>query len=191
MGGDPGQVHAPGAVLDEEQYVQAAQEDGIDVEEVDGEDRLGLGLQARPPGLPGPPGRGINALYMPKTSSTSCDQAVLVDQASGVALPSNAVPGEIDRFGQRFQRRSCVQRPVRPVLIVVNLVRAQDPPQMSLVPHEGAVQELAPASADPAFHDRVHTRRPDAAQHDPDPGIGEDRVECSGESPSCGHGSRT
>jgi hypothetical protein len=36
MGGDPGQVHAPGAVLDEEQYVQAAQEDGIDVEEVDG-----------------------------------------------------------------------------------------------------------------------------------------------------------
>jgi hypothetical protein len=34
-----------------------------------------------------------------------------------VALPSNAVPGEIDRFGQRFQRRSCVQRPVRPVLV--------------------------------------------------------------------------
>ena len=61
MGGDPGHVHAPCAVLDEDQHVQAAQRRGIDVEEVDGEDRLGLGLQERPPGLPGPPGRGINA----------------------------------------------------------------------------------------------------------------------------------
>jgi hypothetical protein len=32
---------------------------------------------------------------------------------------------------------------VRPVLIVVDLVRAQDPPQMGLVPDECAVQELA------------------------------------------------
>jgi hypothetical protein len=38
-------------------------------------------------------------LYVPKTSSTSCHQAVLVDQASGVGLPSDAVPVEIDRFG--------------------------------------------------------------------------------------------
>ena len=41
MGGDPGQVHAPGAMLAEEQHVQAAQEHGIDVEEVRGEDRRG------------------------------------------------------------------------------------------------------------------------------------------------------
>jgi hypothetical protein len=38
-----------------------AQEHRIDVEEVHGEDRLRLGLQERPPGLPGPPGRGIDA----------------------------------------------------------------------------------------------------------------------------------
>jgi hypothetical protein len=37
-------------------------------------------------------------LYVPKTSSTSCDQAVFVDQATGVRLPSDAVPVEIDRF---------------------------------------------------------------------------------------------
>jgi Helix-turn-helix of DDE superfamily endonuclease len=37
VGGDPGQVHAPGAVLDEEQDVQAPQEHGIDVEEIRGE----------------------------------------------------------------------------------------------------------------------------------------------------------
>jgi hypothetical protein len=48
-------------------------------------------------------------LCVPKTSSRSCDQAVLVDQASGVGLPSDAVPAEIDRFGQGFQRRSGVQ----------------------------------------------------------------------------------
>ncbi len=35
---------------------------------------------------------------------------------------------------------------MRPVLIVVGLVLAQDLPQMGLVPDEGAVQELAPAA---------------------------------------------
>ena len=56
MGRDSGQVHAPGAMLNEEQHVQAAQEHRVDVEEVRGEDRLRLGFQERPPGLPGPSG---------------------------------------------------------------------------------------------------------------------------------------
>ena len=51
---------------------------------------------------------------------------------------------------------------------------------MDLVPDESAVQELASASADPAFGDRVHPGRPDVAEHDPDPGIGQGRVECGG-----------
>ena len=41
----------------------------------------------------------VEILCVPKTSSTSCDQAVFVDQATGVSLPSDAVPVEIDRFG--------------------------------------------------------------------------------------------
>src|ERR1035441_7946960 len=41
---------------------------------------------------------------------------------------------------------------------LVALVLVQDPPQMVLVPDEGAVQELAAASPDPALGDRVHTR---------------------------------
>ncbi len=61
MGGDARQVHAPGVMLDEEQHVQAAQEYGIDVEEVGREDRLGLGGQERLPGLAMLPGSGINA----------------------------------------------------------------------------------------------------------------------------------
>jgi hypothetical protein len=74
----------------------------------------------------------------------------------------------------------CRQRCGR-CLVMVALVVAQDPPQMVLVPDEGAVRELAAASADPAFGDRVHAGRPHVAQHGPDPGVGEDRVEGVGE----------
>jgi hypothetical protein len=49
------------------------------------------------------------------------------------------------------------------VLIVVGLVVAQDSQKMGLVPDESAVQELAAASADPAFGDRVHAGRLDVA----------------------------
>jgi hypothetical protein len=51
MGSDPGQVHPPCAVLNEEKHVQAAQEHGVDVEEVDSEDRRHLTGQERPPGF--------------------------------------------------------------------------------------------------------------------------------------------
>jgi chloride channel protein, CIC family len=50
-GGDPGKVHAPGAVLDGEQHVQAAREHGVDAEEVCREDGDGLAGQERAPGL--------------------------------------------------------------------------------------------------------------------------------------------
>ena len=124
---------------------------------------------------------GDVVLWVPRTSSTSRDQAIFVDQATGASLPSDAVLVEIELFGKRFQWRSAVQRPVRPVLIVVSLVFAQDSPQVALVPDEGAVQQLAPASPDPAFGDRVHARRRDVAEHGPDPGVGEDGVERGGE----------
>ena len=48
-------------------------------------------------------------------------------------MPSDAVLLKVDRFGQRFERRGCVQGAVRPVLIMVSFVLAQDPPQMGLV----------------------------------------------------------
>src|ERR1019366_1195678 len=63
---------------------------------------------------------------------------------------------------------------VRPVLVMVGLVVAQDPPQMVQVPDGGAVQELAAASPDPALGDRVHPGRPHVAQHGPDASAGED-----------------
>src|SRR3981081_2925973 len=48
---------------------------------------------------------------------------------------------------------------------------------MALIPDQGAVPQLAAAAPDPAFGDRGHAGRPDAAEHGPDPGTGEDRVE--------------
>jgi hypothetical protein len=86
-----------------------------------------------------------------KRRSASCDQAIFVDQASDVSLFPDAVQVEVGGFGQRFQRRGAVQGAVWPVLIVVGFVVAQYPQQVGLVPDEGAVQELAAASADPAF----------------------------------------
>jgi hypothetical protein len=59
-----------------------------------------------------------------KPSSTSCDQAIFVDEATGAGLSSYAVLLKIDRFGQRFQRRGCVQGAMRAMLIVVGLVCA-------------------------------------------------------------------
>jgi hypothetical protein len=82
----------------------------------------------------GPAARSTRTLCVPKTSSKSCDQAIFVDQATDASVSSDAVLVEIDRFGQRRQRRGAVQRAVRPVLVMVDLVLVHDPPQMVLVP---------------------------------------------------------
>jgi hypothetical protein len=52
MRGDPGDVHTAGVVLDDDQHVEAAEEDGVDMGEVDGEDAVGLRGQELFPGLP-------------------------------------------------------------------------------------------------------------------------------------------
>lgn len=49
--------------------------------------------------------------------------------------------------------------------------------QVVLIPDHCAVQEFAAAAPYPPFPDRVHPGHPDAAEHDFDPGVGEDNVE--------------
>ena len=61
MGGDPGDVHAATAVLDHDEDIEAAQEDGVDVGEIYREDRMGLRGQELLPGRPGPSWRGIES----------------------------------------------------------------------------------------------------------------------------------
>jgi hypothetical protein len=71
-------------------------------------------------------------LWVRGTSSTSRDQAVFVDQATDASRSSCAVLVGIDLFGQRFQRRSAVQRRVRAALIVLGLVLVEYLPQMAV-----------------------------------------------------------
>ena len=60
MGGDPGEVYAAAAVLDHQEHVEAAQEDGVDVGEVDREDRLGVRGEEMAPGRSGAVRSGID-----------------------------------------------------------------------------------------------------------------------------------
>ncbi len=56
-------------------------------------------LQQNPPaGRSHPPTISTNTLWVPKSSSTSCDQAIFVDRATDASLPSYAVPLENDRL---------------------------------------------------------------------------------------------
>jgi len=54
---------------------------------------------------------------------------------------------------------------------------------MGLVPDQGAVQQFVAAGLYPPFHERVHARYPDAAEHRLDSGASEDLVEQLGELP--------
>jgi hypothetical protein len=50
VGGDAEDVHGPGLDLHHEQDVQAPEDDGVDVQEVAGQDPGGLASQELPPG---------------------------------------------------------------------------------------------------------------------------------------------
>ena len=76
VGGDPRDVHAPGAVLDEDQGVEASEEHGVDVGEVDGEDRLGLRGEELFPGRPGPARRWIYSGGVQDLPDRGCGDAV-------------------------------------------------------------------------------------------------------------------
>ena len=54
MGGEFGDVYAATAVFDHDEDVEATLEHGVDVGEIDGEDRVGLRGQELSPGRAGP-----------------------------------------------------------------------------------------------------------------------------------------
>jgi hypothetical protein len=59
--GDWRRSSAAGAVLDHHQEVEAAEEDGVDVGEVDREDRVSLCVEELSPGRSGAQGSGVDA----------------------------------------------------------------------------------------------------------------------------------
>jgi hypothetical protein len=64
-----------------------------------------------------------------------------------------------DAVGQRAERRGLLQGSVRPVGVAEILVLPQRGHQVPLVPDQRPVQQLPPAAANPAFHDRVAPHR--------------------------------
>jgi hypothetical protein len=69
---------------------------------------------------------------------------------------------------------------VRPVGVVEVLVLAQHDHQVPLIPHQGPVQQLAAAAADPPFHDRIHPRRLNRSTDYPGASGTEDLIERGG-----------
>ena len=68
MSGDAEDVDAAGGVLDDEERVEPLQGDRVEVEQVAGQDRLGLRAEELRPGRSGPSRRGIDpggAQYLP------------------------------------------------------------------------------------------------------------------------------
>jgi hypothetical protein len=61
LGGDAEQVDPAGGVLDDEERVQAPEADGVEVEQVAGEDRLCLCAEELRPARPCSPRRGVDA----------------------------------------------------------------------------------------------------------------------------------
>jgi hypothetical protein len=95
VGGDPGEVHAA-AMLDHDQDVEAAQEDGVDVGEVDREDRVSLRGQELSPGRPGPSRGGIETGFLEDSPDGGRgDRMVEADQLAVDASvpPPGVLPG--------------------------------------------------------------------------------------------------
>ena len=93
VGGDPGDVHAAAAVLDHDEDVEAAQEDGVDVGEVDREDRVGLRGQELSPGRAGPSRGGVDAGGLEdRPDGGGGDRVAEADQ---LALDASVAPGGI------------------------------------------------------------------------------------------------
>jgi hypothetical protein len=106
---------------------------------------------------------------------------VFVEDATEAVAAVDVQAGELvrvgDRLGQWFEW-SVVRDPLmRSVEVVEPFVLPECMQQMSLVPDQRAVQQLAAAAPHPAFHNRVHAGHLNSAEHDLDAGLGQDRVE--------------
>jgi hypothetical protein len=82
---------------------------------------------------------------------TSCDLGVFVDEAAEPILPENARIRDGCGWVRTPGGRVLVQRPVRPVAVVVIDVLAEDQPQVPFTGDQHLVQALAASASDPAF----------------------------------------
>jgi hypothetical protein len=93
VGGNPGDVHAAGAVLDHDEEVEAAEEDGVDVGEVDREDRVGLRGQELSPGRAGALRGGVDASVLQDCPHGGGGEVVA--ESEKFALDAPVAPGRV------------------------------------------------------------------------------------------------
>jgi hypothetical protein len=93
VGGDAEDVHPPGGVLDDEERVQPAHGDGVEMEQVAGEDRVRLGPQELGPRRSGSPCRGVDAGVM--QDGPDRGGADLVAEAGKFAVDASISPGGV------------------------------------------------------------------------------------------------
>jgi hypothetical protein len=110
---------------------------------------------------------------------TLCDLGVFVDQAAEPVPPQNpdtrACGGRTLASGGRV----LVQRPVRPMSVVMVGILAEDQLQVPSAGDQHPVQALAAGTGDPAFGYSIRARRLDRSPHDPHADRGEHGVEGS------------
>src|SRR3954470_7428805 len=93
MRGDTEDVHPAAGVLDDEEPGQPVQGDGVEVEQVAREDRVGLGPQELGPGWSGPSGRGVDAGVVQDCPDGG--GADLVAEAGEFAVDAAVAPGGV------------------------------------------------------------------------------------------------
>jgi hypothetical protein len=108
---------------------------------------------------------------------TLCDLGVFMDQAAEAVSAQDAQTGHVARWVCAPAGRVLLQRPVRPMDVVVAGVLAQDKPQVPFPGDQHPVQAFTADTGDPALRDRVRTRRPDRGLDDPRTGRSEHRIE--------------
>jgi hypothetical protein len=122
-----------------------------------------------------------STLWVPNWSSISCDLGIFVDQPAEPIATSEAKAG-LDRRRRQWSKWCCVlQGAVGTVLVEMRRVLGQYVFEVVPVEDQYSVEQLAADGADPAFGDRVRSRRLHQCAQDADAFAGEHGIEDVGE----------
>jgi hypothetical protein len=123
----------------------------------------------------------LDGLWVPKTPFISCGLGILMDEPAESIQPHDAFAGRWIGFGDGSERWRLTECAVRPVLVVVRQVARQHCLEMPLTQDQHPVEQLTTYGADPAFGERIRSRRTHRRPQDSDALGGEDRIEGVGE----------
>jgi hypothetical protein len=111
----------------------------------------------------------------------SCDLGIFVDQPAESIEPHDPFAGRWNGLGDGSDRWRLTESTVWSVLVVVRHVARQHRLEMPSSQDQHPVEQFTTYRADPAFGERVRSRRTHGRPQDPDALGGEDRIEGVGE----------